>query len=332
MKWKYIIDIFEIHTAKSKSIDDYSIGDIPFVSNGSYNNGVIGYVEPFPNDKLFKKGTISVSAFCDAIVHYSTYLPRGNGGSGLIILEPKQLLTNEQLLTYAAIINSSLKWKYSYGRMVTKKRFEQEMIPIYDTYNLYFPNIESYIKEIKPVSKKQIQMDFVRIPIIKLFTLEHGDFHSIKDLALGDMPTVSRIDSNNGIVGLYEVPNGANIYKPLLLTVSTVTGDAFVQLHNFIATDNVVICTPIFEMRITTLFFIALSLNLEKWRWCYGRQCYKTKFSKTSIFMPLKNNIIHSNISNIPTKDIIDEDKIEEFITQQWGWDYIYSFISSIIK
>lgn len=328
MEWKYITDIFEIHTAKSKSIDDYSIGEIPFVSNGTYNNGVIGYVEPFPTDKVFKKGTISVSAFCDAIVHYSTYLPRGNGGSGLIVLEPKCFLTDKQLLTYAATINSSLKWKYSYGRMVTKKRLEKEKIPVYDTSKLYFPNVSNYIDKIKPVSKKQIEMNFVRIPIGDLFTLEHGDFHSIKDLSIGDIPTVSRINKNNGVVGLYEIPNGAKIYKPLLLTVSTVTGDAFVQLHKFIATDNVVICTPIFKMRITTLFFIAMSLNLEKWRWSYGRQCYKTKFSKTKIFVPIKDNINMQNIYDMPVKNILNEDIIEEFITQQWGWDYIYSFIS----
>lgn len=193
---------------------------------------------------------------------------------------------------------------------------------------MYFPNENNYINKIRPVSKKQIEMNFVRIPIVDLFTLEHGDFHSIKNLSFGNMPTVSRINKNNGIVGLYEIPDGAKIYEPLLLTVSTVTGDAFVQLHKFIATDNVVICNPIFEMRITTLFFIAMSLNLEKWRWSYGRQCYKTKFSKTSIFIPIKNNVDTKDISNMAVKKVIDEDVIEKFVSQQWGWDYVYSFIS----
>ena len=311
-----VIDLFNIYTANSKSIVEYSSGCIPFVSNGFYNNGVLGYVDPYPSDRVFKGGTISVSAFCEAVVQKEDYLPRGNGGSGLIVLEPKANMDYLRLNGYAAIINNALKWKYSYGRMVTKGRFSKESIPNTDFSCIIPPNVNDIIASIEKkqkILKCEIASPLCRIPITDIFDLQHGSFHSIEALSIGSLPTVSRIDSNNGVVGLYDAPDDAEVFKSLTITVSTVSGDTFVQLENFIATDNVVICKPKIKLKTETVFFIALSLNLEKWRWSYGRQCYKNKFAKTEIYLPMQNGCI-------------DELAIKKFITRQWGWNYIKQF------
>jgi len=31
-------------------------------------------------------------------------------------------------------------------------------------------------------------------------------------------------------------------------------------------------------------------MNRERWRVSYGRQCYKTTFAKTNIFLPIRKN------------------------------------------
>jgi hypothetical protein len=112
-----------------------------------------------------------------------------------------------------------------------------------------------------------------------------------------------------------------NIYfnAPLTITVSTVTGQAFVQLDRYIATDNVVICTAKQHLRPTTLIYIATALNSEKWRWIYGRQRYKKKIAKTIIPLPTK-------------KDKIDEDTIENIVKSTWGWEMIESNINKNIR
>ena len=273
MKKELIINLFSIHTAKSTSFDNYADGPIPFVSNGTYNNGIIGYVEPQEGDRVFDGNTISISAFCDAIVQRVPYLPRGNGGSGLIILVPKNPMSEKELMMYAGIINTTLKWKYSYGRMVTKSRLSKESIPILSTNDLDFMAQLKFLTEKNTVTTYKGSIQLQRKALSEYFDFIHGDFHSIKELSHGEMPTVSRINKNNGIIGLFSPPDGATIHNPFHITVSTVTGDAFVQLNKFIATDNVVICKPRINMRITTLIFIAMSINLEKWRWSYGRQC-----------------------------------------------------------
>ena len=102
------------------------------------------------------------------------------------------------------------------------------------------------------------------------------------------------------------------------MTISTVSGDAFVQLDNFIATDNVLICQPKRQFRITTLFFIQLMINLQRWRFSYGRQPYKRIFSKTKIFLPVNN------------EGEIDENYIEEVVTNCYGWTMIENHLPNI--
>ena len=136
------------------------------------------------------------------------------------------------------------------------------------------------------------QTKWKTFPITELFNLAHGDFHSISALDVGIFPTISRISTNNGCVGFYDIPDGASIYPPRTITVSSVTGDAFVQPAPFIATDNVVLCflRPQYaSLKLSSLIFIQAMMNHMKWRYSYGRQCYKTKYEKTEIFLPIEN-------------------------------------------
>lgn len=126
-----ITNIFYVEKAKSRSIDIYDSGDIPFVSNGFMNNGIIGYVTPYEDDVVFDKTCISISAFCEAIVQESQFIARGNGGSGLSALVPKVEMNIGELFQYASYINEMCKWRFSYGRMATKQRINKLMIPSY---------------------------------------------------------------------------------------------------------------------------------------------------------------------------------------------------------
>ena len=128
-----------------------------------------------------------------------------------------------------------------------------------------------------------------RYKVTELFNLKRGNFHSIADLDPGTYPTVSRVSTDNGLVGFYEKPSNASVWSPKTITVSSVTGDAFVQPVNFIATDNVVLCILKDEyahISLNALMFIELMLDAVKWRYSYGRQCYKTKFAVTEIVLP----------------------------------------------
>jgi len=311
-----INDLFKIHNAKSKGFENYDNGTIPFISNGVMNNGVVGFVSPFETDRVFRFRGICVSAFCDATVQDPPFIPRGNGGSGLTVLEPKSKMNKDELLYYSAYINKALNWRFSFGRMVTEKRFRDlEIIPYINKDN---KKIDKSLPKntINPIQIKH-NSNFKLVNIEKLFTLHRGDFHALDRLDLGKYPTVSRVAFNNGIVGYYDKPENAKLYPKHFITVSSVTGDAFVQLHDFISTDNVVICEPKYNFKITTLFFIQFMLNNVKWRWSYGRQCYKTKFATTNIHLPVMEN------------QNIDEDYIEKLVKNSPYWNQIDDYINS---
>jgi hypothetical protein len=88
-----IDDLFIPHTAKSVGFERYAPGDVVYVTNGFRDNGVLGFVKPKAGDRVFKFRGLAVSAFCEATVQIPPFIARGNGGSGLLVLEPKQTLT-----------------------------------------------------------------------------------------------------------------------------------------------------------------------------------------------------------------------------------------------
>jgi len=115
-----LTEIFIIQKAKSKGFGNYEEGDVPFITNGKSNNGVQGFVTPDDSDRVFKSDSICVSAFCEASFQKAPFLPRGNGGSGLSVLIPKQKMSFDELLFHASYINLIYGWRFSYGRMITK--------------------------------------------------------------------------------------------------------------------------------------------------------------------------------------------------------------------
>lgn len=121
--------LFDVVNAKSRGYDAYDNGKVAFVSNGFYNKGILGYVDPYEEDRIFEAGCISVSAFCEAIVQDEKFVARGNGGSGLTILKPKFKMDKEVLQIYASYINNFCKWRFSYGRMVSIQRISKVLVP-----------------------------------------------------------------------------------------------------------------------------------------------------------------------------------------------------------
>jgi len=117
--------LFKVTNAKSKGFKRYKYGNIPFISNGFADNGLVGFVTPNKKDRVFNKDAICVSAFCEATVQKAPFLPRGNGGSGLKVLTSLTQMTFEDLLFHASYINKVYSWKFSYGRMATRDRIKE---------------------------------------------------------------------------------------------------------------------------------------------------------------------------------------------------------------
>jgi len=129
-----ISELFNIEVARSKGVEDYDNGSVPFVTNTTLNNGVVKFVEPYPDDKLFAGKTVCISGLGYATLQTYPYLPKGNGGDSATILIPKQEMSIEELIFYTAIFNLQHNWRFSFGRKASKMRISNLEIELYSSY------------------------------------------------------------------------------------------------------------------------------------------------------------------------------------------------------
>ena len=301
MSWKMIKkpigDLFSLQSGNFHATKDLDTGNVPLISCGDTDNGLVGYFD-IPVEKRHKN-CITVAYNGQPLL--AKFHPYEFGAKDdVAVLTPLTPIKTRTLFYIAALLNNMI-WKYSYGRKCFREKLRNVQIPVPITDGIECID-EDEIAQIFPrefkaflpkPSHRQLKlaqpMKWGVFAVTDLLAIKRGDFHSLTALGNGDSITVSRVTSDNGVVGYYEPPDKAKLYSHGSITVSTVGGDAFVQLDDFIATDNILICSPNQPMEITTLFFVAMILNSQKWRYSYGRQCYKTKFSTTKIQLPIMN-------------------------------------------
>ena len=321
LKNKRISDIFKVHTGDYHATAELDFGNVPLISCGDTNNGLVGFFS-IPRNKTYEN-TITV-AYNGQPLTAKFHPYRFGAKDDVAVLLPRSTL-NATTLFYIATMFNRMKWRYSYGRKCFRNKLVNVHIPIPITRKKGIEVIdEGVIEKAFPYDYRTLlpekqSIASIEIPRIRwkqcritdVFNLERGHFHSLAVLDAGSCMTVSRLSEDNGVVGHYEPPEGAEIYPRGFITVSTVGGDAFVQLDNFIATDNVIVFKPIDHLRPTTLHFLAFILNRQKWRYSYGRQCYLTKLKQACLHIPLTRE---GNIA---------EDIIQQVVEQTSYWQQI---------
>ena len=322
-----ICDLFRIKSGDFHAKHELDEGDIPLVSCGDINHGYVGRFD-IPPDKRY---TNTITVAYNGIPLTVKYRPYEFGAKDDIgVLLPHEPISQISLVYIAAILNSK-RWRFSYGRKCFKEKLGSIRITLPVTRRtgtvyideLRIRNIlgECILDRRPPHSGGALHMPKIRWKEKRLnaiFDLQRGNFHSLKDLGKGSYATVSRTENDNGIIGYFEKPDGSTVYPPGLITISTVSGDAYVQAKDFIATDNVIVCVPLVEMHPATACFIASMINHQKWRYSYGRQCYKEKLSALTIQLPWRNE----HIDETAIRTIVERQPYWKTISSQFGQEY----------
>lgn len=145
-------DLFSIGLAKSKNIEDYGLGQMPFVTSTTTNNGVESYIDEDEKELIYDKPCITLSSFGLATVQITPFVARSHGA--VLVLVPKKNMSLIQLLYYASQINLH-NWRFSYGRWVTKKRLLK--LEIENITKILLPTMneikEPFEKSLKAVQK-----------------------------------------------------------------------------------------------------------------------------------------------------------------------------------
>lgn len=282
--------LFSLHTAKSVGLNDHNPGAVAFITNGLRHNGVVGFVQPHSKDKVFDFVAIVVSTFCEATVQVPPFIARGNGGSGLIVLQPKSQLSVAQLQNIAAQINTSLRWRFSWYRQATVDRIKNLSIPSVEPVkpDLTLSKVLPLGKVDSDISTEGVITEPFRLD--ELYDLRAGDFHSIGDLQIGHIPLISCGDLDNGITAFVEVPETMTYQDKLTIAFNGDTLTAKYHPYRFAAKDDVAVCFPRVPMSKPVEMYIQLILRSERWRYSYYRKCYLEKLQRFTIHLPVSES------------------------------------------
>ena len=109
----------------------------------------------------------------------------------------------------------------------------------------------------------------------------------VYEYGTGEYPYVTTKATNNGVEGNYDFYTE----KGNVLTVdSAVVGYCSYQALNFSASDHIEKLVPKFKMNTYIALFLVTILNLEQYRYNYGRKSSQSRMRDISIKLPTKDN------------------------------------------
>ncbi|MBC6399650.1 MAG: N-6 DNA methylase [Ekhidna sp.] len=150
----------------------------------------------------------------------------------------------------------------------------------------------------------------------KLFTITGSKTTSLLELeeyGTGIFSYVTTQATNNGIEGFYDF----STEKGNILTVdSAVLGYCSYQELDFSASDHVEKLIPKFDMNEYVAMFLVTIINLERYRYNYGRKCSQARMKGISIKLPSKNSepdfeFMEDYIKTLPYSSSIKMKEIE---------------------
>lgn len=137
------------------------------------------------------------------------------------------------------------------------------------------------------------------IQLRKLFDIKSGDYHALHELAPGSVPLVSCGDINHGFIGRFDIPP-----EKRYANVITVAYNGFYTLtakyrpYEFGAKDDVGILRPRQKTDELSLVYVVAMINALRWRYSYGRKCFKGKLGELLIDVPVHTNGATVRIDN----------------------------------
>lgn len=301
-------------------------GSIPLISCKTEDHGVEGWFD-IPLDDTY---TDVVTIACDGTPLTSFYHPyRFAAKDNILVCTPNEGIKASTIYYAIAYLNKE-RWRFSYGRKCYENKVGKVSIlfPINDYGEIDQTMIENILKEKKMndfiPKKRETQkitpisiINFKRIPITDLFILKSGDYHNASSLPEGTIPLISCGEKNNGVIRQCSVPEDKIYENTLTIAYNGQPLTTKYHPYRFAAKDDVAICIPIKELKESTFIYLQFILNRQRWRYSYGRKCFREKMERQQLFVPLN------------TKGEIDEENIEKIVSNTNYWDYLIGTVGS---
>jgi type I restriction-modification system DNA methylase subunit len=125
-------------------------------------------------------------------------------------------------------------------------------------------------------------------PITDFFTVVNGKSSGEKNYAEGNCPYISSGDTTNSIIRLV-ADDEPQVFEEGAITV-TAFGQAYIQPWRFMARGNggssVRVLLPKYKMSFNELLWFATQINIQRWRFFYGRMAIKSRLERLEVSSP----------------------------------------------
>lgn len=317
-------DFFDVCLSSGDlKIDDCEHGQIPLVSSGATNNGIVGYIDEKGDGKaqIFNANSITVDMFCNAFYQSEKFYAVSHGRVNILIPKFK---CNLQIGLFICAVIQKEQFKYSYGRAVYSAEIARMLIklPLTKDGNPNWDYMTEYIKSLnhKPLTTKNWgyesptlgTTDWKEYKLTDIFPrIEQGKAH---DNLLDDgdeMVYIGAKKDDNGV--MRHCANNTNLSHDGNCIVFICNGQGSVGYslyldRPFIATTDVKIGYGPNINKYTGLFLVTV-LDRERGKYSFGRK-WGPHLKDTMIKLPTKNDqpnweYMENYIKNLPYGDRI---------------------------
>ncbi|MFT3949380.1 MAG: restriction endonuclease subunit S [Agriterribacter sp.] len=321
--WKYfkINSIFDIKKGKRLTKENMIPGTTPFIGAIDKANGCSQFILQEPNHKA---NTITVTY--NGSVAEAFYQPVAFWASDDVnVLYPKFPLTRDIALFICTIIKKE-KYRFNYGRKwhVDRMKESQILLPADKEGNLDYEYMGKFINDLpelklltdktifNSVNNSSIKLDTSKWKRFKyggkdgIFIIKNGYYNKKPEHSeIGTIPFIGATEYDNGITEYYSLDEiddnnkddrsndhdlTQKIFKGNCVTVTNngSVGCAFYQPKDFTCSHDVnVLLLNGREWNVYLAMFICTIIELEKFRWTFGRKWRPARMPDSDIKLPV---------------------------------------------
>lgn len=284
---------------------------INFISRGSTNNGFVSKVQRYKDTEPYPAGLITVtmggSYLLASFVQPAPFYTAQN----IKVLKPKRDMSLMAKLFYCAAIQHN-RFRYHSHSREANSTFDTLLVPSPDEIPQSYLNSSITSPDDTPICNKLIGIDTSNWKYFRfkdIFDIRKGFYNKKpENMVGGEIPFIGATDSNNGVTSYCDIETIENTSKtgdsnnaPLsdklfdadCITVSNngSIGYAFYQSRKFTCSHDV---NPLYlldrPLNIYLGIFLCTVIELERYRWAYGRKWRPTRMPDSLIKLPVDEN------------------------------------------
>jgi hypothetical protein len=294
-----VSELFTLYQGNSFELINMEVdrqSEINFVARTGENNGVTARVKAVDTVAPFPAGLLTVALGGSVLSSFVQYKPFYTGFH-VMALEPQKEMKLEEKLFYCHCIKMNA-YRYRYGRQANKTLKDIELPELPEWLRSYTID---YSRITTGIEKRELPLNvskWKKFKIGDIFDFKRGKGITKEEIEnnAGLIPCVQSGETNRGIIGYMDsefIDDKFHTYilSPFLsLARSGTSGCVNIQNKDSYIGDSVYGLKLKYKESIYVYLFLETILNLERYKYTYGRKVVIEKYIEQFIALPSTDN------------------------------------------